>query len=105
MLRAQCNDLPRPRMTLWRCEAARRGSIGEISEWRKMMSRTALAVAIAVLATSSHAADTRRAPFAQPWTAAADLEVAAGTFHSPFGQFDIFSTTGRVNVPLHSTMN
>jgi hypothetical protein len=71
-----------------------------------MMSRTALAVALVVVATASHAADTRRAPFSQAWVAAADFEVAAGIFHDRSGKnFDVFSTTGRANVPFQGTLN
>src|SRR5438105_13634098 len=71
-----------------------------------MTSRTAFAVALVAWATASHAADTRRTTFVQPWVAAADFEVAGGIFHASTGQrFDVFSTTGRANVPLGGALN
>jgi hypothetical protein len=69
-----------------------------------MMRRTALVAALTALATSSYAADTR-APFNQPWTAAADIEAAAGVFHGSSGQVDVFTTTGRANLPFLGSMN
>jgi hypothetical protein len=69
-----------------------------------MISRTVLVAALMAFATASHAAD-NRLPYAQPWSTAADLEVAAGVYHSPAGHFDVFTTTGRASVPFHGAMN